>query len=764
MKNKIVIALLCSLTISASTIGSAAIISADPGPGQEMSMPGGPQEIPQGAPGGQGAPNGQNAPDGQNGPMGEMPQGAPDGQSTQDGQNAPMGEMPQGKPEADNDQQAAPDNQRNASDAQNGQQTSPDTQSNQQTSPDTQANQQTQNNRQASQNDMKPASTSQDKQNQKRNKKLQNGQQTAPGTQGEQQSQTDQQAPQNSQQGQMPEGGAPGMAQKENATLGKVTAINGNEVTVSVLKDGKEESVTYDLSNISITKMQGGPIGQNGNIQAPPEKPEGSDNTNGNMQTPPEKPEGSDSTNGNMQTPPEKPEGSDGMNSNVQGETATVSDITEGDMLKVDLDENGSVKSVTLLQNMQNGSNQNGLPGDMQNGSNQNGQPGGMPGGSSQPTEYTASNTLEESSEGASYTSNTDGESAVLVDGRDVSISGTTVAKTGDSNGEDSDFYGTNAAILAVNGGTLSVSDADITTDGAHANAVFSYGEGTTVNISDSTITTTGNNSGGLMTTGGGTMNATNLTVSTSGNSSASIRTDRGGGTVTVDEGSYSTAGVGSPAIYSTADITVSDATLSATNSEAVVIEGGNSVTLNNVNATGNDAALNGQSTVRTNVLIYQSMSGDAAEGNSSFSMTGGSLTSLTGTMFHVTNTTTTIDLSDVEFTYADDSEDFIIISEGSWGKSGSNGGHVTLNLDSQEAEGNAIVDQSSDLVLNLTNGSSYTGAVNSSNSGAEITVSIDSGSTWTLTGDSYITFFDGDISSIITNGYHLYVNGTAIA
>ena len=356
------------------------------------------------------------------------------------------------------------------------------------------------------------------------------------------------------------------------------------------------------------------------------------------------------------------------------------------------------------------------------------------------------------------------GESAVLVDGKEVSISGTTVSKTGDSDGEDSDFYGTNAAVLAVNGGTLSISEADITTDGTHANGVFSYGEGTTVNISDSAITTTGNNSGGLMTTGGGTMNATNLTVSTSGNSSASIRSDRGGGTVNVDKGSYSTAGVGSPAIYSTADITVSDATLSASNSEAVVIEGGNSVTLNNVNATGNDASLNGQSTVKTNVLIYQSMSGDASEGKSVFSMTGGSLTSLTGTMFHVTNTTTTIDLSGVDFTYADDSDDFIVISEDSWGRAGSNGGHVTLNLDAQEAEGNALVDQSSDLALNLTNGSAYTGAVNSSNSGAEISVTIDEGSTWTLTGDSYVTSFDGDLSSIVTNGYHLYVNGTAVA
>ena len=94
----------------------------------------------------------------------------------------------------------------------------------------------------------------------------------------------------------------------------------------------------------------------------------------------------------------------------------------------------------------------------------------------------------------------------------------------------------------------------------------------------------------------------------------------------------------------------VSGATLSATNSEAVVIEGGNSVTLNDVDITGSNATLNGQSTQKINVLIYQSMSGDASEGSSSFTMTGGAMTAETGSMFHVTNVTTTITLENVDF------------------------------------------------------------------------------------------------------------------
>ena len=411
-----------------------------------------------------------------------------------------------------------------------------------------------------------------------------------------------------------------------------------------------------------------------------------------------------------------------------------------------------------------NGGQAPGANGEMPENAGQ--MPGGQggPGSSSAPTSFDAANTLTEDSDGTAYSSTTDGQNAVLVDGQKVTITNASVDKTGDSSGEDSDFYGTNAAVLANNSADVTLSNATITTDGTHANGVFSYGTGTTVNISDSTITTTGNNSGGIMTTGGATMNASNLTVNTSGNSSAAIRSDRGGGTVTVSEGSYTASGVGSPAIYSTADISVSDATLSAGNSEAVVIEGGNSVTLENVDITGNNATLNGQSTTKTNVLIYQSMSGDAADGNSTFTMTGGSMTSETGTMFHVTNVTTEINLSGVEFTYADDSSDFMILSQDSWGKAGSNGGNAAVNMSSQSASGDITVDTASSLKLSLADNSDYSGAINGTDEEGDVSVSIEDGSTWTLTGDSYISSFDGDYSSVNLNGYTLYVNGTAVA
>jgi hypothetical protein len=43
------------------------------------------------------------------------------------------------------------------------------------------------------------------------------------------------------------------------------------------------------------------------------------------------------------------------------------------------------------------------------------------------------------------------------------------------------------------------------------------------------------------------------------------------------------------------------------------------------------------------------------------------------------------------------------------------------------------------------------------------VSVTLDDTSTWTLTGDSYITEFSGNAENVISNGYTLYVNGTAL-
>lgn len=355
-----------------------------------------------------------------------------------------------------------------------------------------------------------------------------------------------------------------------------------------------------------------------------------------------------------------------------------------------------------------------------------------------------------------------DGGHAIEADGEDGSYSNVKVVKTGESSGDEADFYGENAAIFATNGATLDLSEIVVESNGTHANGVFSYGEGTTVNVSDSVIETSGNCSGGIMTTGGGTMNATNLTIYTTGNSSAAIRSDRGGGTVTVTEGSYTTEGTGSPVIYSTADITVSDAYLESTASQGVVVEGQNSVTLNDVTLVADNNSKNSdKSDYYQAVMIYQSMSGDADEGEAFFTMNGGSLTNVTGDIFFVNNTLCSINLTDAEIVNEGDGV-FLRAAAAGWGTEGSNGGHVTLTAADQEINGDMVVDSVSSLNLYLTEGSSFNGAINSDGAEGDVYVELSGGSVWTLTGDSYITSLTCDADSIDLNGHTLYVNGIA--
>ena len=410
----------------------------------------------------------------------------------------------------------------------------------------------------------------------------------------------------------------------------------------------------------------------------------------------------------------------------------------------------------------------------------------GGPGGSSASDVIYGGNTEISSAATESnktYASTTADESALLIDTTDaVNISNPNLTKSGDSDGGDNcNFYGQNAALLVKGGSTTTITGGTVTSNAKGANGVFSYGgnggnngaagDGTTVVISDTTITTTGDGSGGIMTTGGGITKASNLTVTTSGQSSAAIRTDRGGGTVTVDGGTYTTNGLGSPAIYSTADITVSNAKLVSNLSEGVCIEGLNSITLNNCDMTANNTKCNGNATFYDTIMIYQSMSGDADSGTSSFTMNGGTLTSKNGHVFHVTNTSAVITLSNLTINNEDSDNVLLSVCDDGWNGADNK---ATLNASNQKLNGAILVGSNSTLTLTLSDNSAFTGSVSGNIKNASgstvstevgtVSVTLDSTSTWTLTADTYISEFNGNASSVISNGYTLYVNGTALA
>ncbi len=354
-----------------------------------------------------------------------------------------------------------------------------------------------------------------------------------------------------------------------------------------------------------------------------------------------------------------------------------------------------------------------------------------------------------QSTSGQTYTATGQNESGVCVQSSSSSLTLTnpTIATSGNSTSTDnSSFYGLNAAALAYSGGTLTITGGSISTTGSGANGVFAYGSGATANVTSTTIHATGGGGHGLEAAGGGTLVIKDVTATTDGSSGSVVATDRGDGNkVTVTGGTYVANGQRSCGIYSTGAITASDATFTATNAEAVVIEGQNSVALTSCKLTSTNNSEN------RGVMVYQSFSGDASTGTGDFTMTGGSYTwnssSSTSAAFYVTNTIAVLSLSNVELT---NPSGYLLNAEANsnWGTSGSNGGHVTFNATSQTLSGDIAVDSISTLAASFKSGSSYTGAIDAAGSAKTLSLALDSTSTWKVTATSHVTTLTGVVLS----------------
>ena len=472
---------------------------------------------------------------------------------------------------------------------------------------------------------------------------------------------------------------------------------------------------------------------------------------------------------------PEKPDGeapdSNGQAPDSQGasdvagqtEEITLDDIKEGDVVAITLDDDGNAATITV-QSMDMGGGQGG--------------PGGQASGVDSydaANEYSSDETVSDTT---LESTGTDENAALVSNGAEVTFSNDAISRTSSDSqgGDNSSFYGVGAAVLATDG-TAYVKGSTVTTDSKGGAGLFAYGDGT-VYAADTDITTQQDTSGGIHAAGGGKLYAWDLNVETNGESSAAIRSDRGGGTMVVDGGTYTSNGVGSPAVYCTADIAVNNAELTANGSEAVCIEGLNSLRLYNSNLTGNMSDDDQNDTTWT-VILYQSMSGDSEVGNSTFQMDGGTITSKNGGLFYTTNTECTITLKDVDITYNDDNEFFLQCTgnnnQRGWGQSGANGSDCNFTADSQDMKGNVIWDSISDLDFYMTNGSTLEGAFvndesNAGNGGdGYCNVVIDKDSTWTVTGDSIITSLsnagtitdaDGKTVSIVGTDGTTYVEG----
>lgn len=385
---------------------------------------------------------------------------------------------------------------------------------------------------------------------------------------------------------------------------------------------------------------------------------------------------------------------------------------------------------------------------------------GGMPGGmQGAPAEYASVYTVTEDAEFTGELSSTDkDENVIHVTSGTAQISNAVISRnSADSTGGDSSsFYGVGAAVLA-NGGTAVIENSSISTDAAGGAGVFAYGDGVAY-VSNTTITTEQNTAGGIHVAGGGTLYAKNLNVTTNGESAAAIRSDRGSGTMVIDGGIYTSNGVGSPAVYVTADISIHDADLNATGSEALCMEGLNTVRLYNCDLSGAMQDLSQNDNTWT-VIVYQSMSGDSEIGKGHFEMTGGTLESANGGLFYTTNTESEFILNNVEITACEDSEYFLRVTgnanQRGWGSSGGNGATCIFTGITQRMEGDIQWDSISTLDLYIVEGSQLTGAVINDESCAGnggngyCSLYIDADSSWIVNGDSKLTnlYCEGSIT-----------------
>lgn len=591
----------------------------------------------------------------------------------------------------------------------------------------------------------------------------------------------------------------------ETTFTGMIESIENNTLTLSVRTADTEPGKPDGAQNGEIPS--GESLSQQSGVHEtaadakpddPPEKPEGDGlpPDGGSQNTPPENPEGDDSNEkpkdeatsavpekpgeGNTEPgreAPDTPENSGGTDSreagtsddgitvtivlnddsvltDSQGLAVETEDLSEGDFLTVTLYESGEIESIVLTDN------QNGGPA------------GGAPAADSS-VSYTALTEITEDFEstGETYTSTGTDENAIYIhNGAKAALTDAVVTRNSNDStgGDNSSFYGVGAAVLNTDG-TAVIKGGTFTTDAKGGAGIFSYGDGITY-VSDAVITTQQDTSGGIHVAGGGTLYAWDLDVETNGESSAAIRSDRGGGTIVADGGSYISNGVGSPAVYCTADIAINNAILTANGSEAVCIEGLNTLNLFDCELTGNMSD-NEQNDCTWNIIVYQSMSGDSEVGNGTFSMTGGSITAQNGGMFYTTNTECTFYLSDVDITYADDNAFFLRCTGNNnkrgWGTSGANGSQCTFTADSQEMTGDIVYDSISTLDFYMENGSVLTGAVlddetyagNGGDGYCRLYISSDS--KWVVTGDSAVTGLYSEGTIVDESGNTVTIVGT---
>ncbi len=290
----------------------------------------------------------------------------------------------------------------------------------------------------------------------------------------------------------------------------------------------------------------------------------------------------------------------------------------------------------------------------------------------------------------------------------------------GGTNTMQYDYSGSYSVSLTVGEDSTAVIDGtDITASSSGSNGVFATDSGTAL-VNDTSIETMADNSRGLDATYGGTISANKITADTQGGHSAIVATDRGGGSISLADATLSTAGSGSPLLYSTGDIQVNNVSGTSSGSQIAGMEGLNTILIKDSTSESTVTGKTASDPIANGTIIYQSTSGDAEAStgeHATFQSVDSTLSSAigSGSMFYFTNTTADVVLQNTELDFDTDA--------------------ATLTDNAAAGSGTGTA------------------------SDAPITVNVDGTSTWVVTKDTTISALnvasggDGNTVTIVANG-----------
>ncbi|WP_425834727.1 hypothetical protein [Streptomyces fractus] len=320
-------------------------------------------------------------------------------------------------------------------------------------------------------------------------------------------------------------------------------------------------------------------------------------------------------------------------------------------------------------------------------------------------------------------------ESALLVSGSGklTTRDGKFIKHGGTSSVTASDGHGLNAAALARDGGTFTMSGGRMSTQNKGAIAVFASGEGTKATLSSAGIRTHGASSHGVAAAHGGALDLTYVEIDTTAAQAAPVAVGPGGGKVTVSGGTMTSAGCGSPGVQTAGDVSLAQTLFDLANSEAFTVEAGGSLTLKDVRAS---AAAGG-------VVLR-------GDGATSYRMTGGAVQATDGDIFAVQQADADIELGGGADVKTKDGKLLRVTDKGK----------AAFRANGEKLKGSVSVEKGSSATLDLAGSTDLDGKIV-----GEASLKLGAKTQWSVSGDSRlksIELADGaKVSDVIVGNGH---------